>query len=79
MALEKKVVIGAITVQEDGQVAVRRDTVILDNGVEVSRAYHRHVLAPGDKTSAEDARVKAVARAVWDAKTIADFEAKRQA
>ena len=76
MALEKKTEVGLVSVLPDGQLQVRTDTVILDDGVEISRTYHRHVVAPGDDLDAEDARVKEVATGnLHTAKVISDYEA----
>ena len=67
MSLEKKEVTGSMEVAENGSINVRTDTVITetDDGSELSRSFHRKVLAPGDDVSGEDARVQAVANAVW--------------
>ena len=65
MALEKKTVTGQIEVGENGSIGLRTDTVVLDDGVELNRSFHRKVLAPGDDVSGEDAKVQAVASAVW--------------
>ena len=65
MALEKKTVTGSAEVNENGSINVRTDTVIADDGNEISRSFHRKVLAPGDDVSGEDAKVQAVAGAVW--------------
>ena len=74
MALTKNTVIDKIEVMEMGQVQVRTATRVLEDGVQLSQAYHRHVLAPSTKTddtwadtdiSGEDARVQAVATATW--------------
>ena len=55
-------------------VQVRKSTVIKDDGLEISRTYHRHVLQCRTKTgdswgdtdiSGEDASVQAVCNAVW--------------
>ena len=57
-------------------VQVRTATVIKEDGVELSRSFHRHVLfpgtvAPGSTTltdtniSGEDATVQAICNAVW--------------
>ena len=55
-------------------VQVRKSTVIKDDGVEISRNYHRHVLQCRTQTgdswgdtdiSGEDASVQAVCNAVW--------------
>ncbi len=55
-------------------VQVRNSTIIKDDGVEISRNYHRHVLHPRTKSgdtwgdtdiSGEDASVQAVCNALW--------------
>jgi len=64
MALKEKTEIGSLEVLPMGQIQVRTDTVIEKDGVEISRTYHRHVLAPGDDISKQDQRVKDVAAVV---------------
>ena len=46
-------------------VQVRTDTVIKEDGKEISRSPHRHVVHPDEDISGEDAEVQAVANAVW--------------
>ena len=75
MALDKQTVVGGLTVNENGSLGVREDTVITDDGVEVSRNFHRKVLAPGDPLDGEDARVVAVANAVWTEEVVAAYTA----
>lgn len=58
-------VIDKIEVLENGQIQVRRADKVLRDGVEIAKTYHRYVLAPGDDLSGQDARVAAVATAVW--------------
>lgn len=58
-------VIDKIEILEDGQIQVRRADKIFENGVEIAKSYHRHVIAPGNDLMAEDSRVVAVANAVW--------------
>lgn len=53
------------TVLEDGQIQIRRSRRIFDSTELVAERYHRHVLAPGDDTTQEDARVRAVANLLW--------------
>ena len=60
MTLEKSVAVDRIEVLENGNVQVRTKTSILENGVQIGGSYHRHVIAPGDDYSAEDARVQAI-------------------
>lgn len=61
----EQIVIDRIEILEDGQIQVRQATKVLKDGIEIAKTYHRHVIAPGDDTSKEDVRVKAVADAVW--------------
>jgi hypothetical protein len=46
-------------------VQVRTATIIAEDGVEISRTFHRHVLTPDADLSAEDADVVAIAVAVF--------------
>jgi len=45
-------------------IQVRTATVIERDGVEISRSFHRHVIAPNDDVSGESAEVQAIAAAV---------------
>jgi hypothetical protein len=56
-------------------ILVRREDIILKDGVEISRSFQRHSLNPGDDYSSEPQVVQKVAAAVWDAQTIAAYEA----
>ena len=47
MALEKIEVVDLIEVVENGSVQVRNKTAILEDGVEISNKFHRHVIVPG--------------------------------
>ena len=79
MALEKKTVTGQIEVGENGSLGIRSDTIVLDDGVEISRNFHRKVLAPGTDVSGEDAKVQAVASAVWTDEVVAAYVAAQAA
>jgi len=46
-------------------VQVRTATVISEDGVEISRSYHRHVVNCLDDISGESAEVQAICNAVW--------------
>ena len=74
MALSKVTVVDKVEVLEKGQVQVRTATRVLEDGVELSSSFHRHVVVPSTKTgdtwadtdiSGEDARVQAIANATW--------------
>lgn len=77
MALEKKVVTDLIEVLENGNVQVRTKTAILEDGVEISSKFHRHVVAPGDDYSAEDAKVQAICKATHTKEVVAAYEASQ--
>ena len=74
MALSKTVLVDKIEILEMGQIQVRTATCISEDGVELSRSFHRQVLAPGDNTSGQDARVIAVANATWTDEVVAAWE-----
>ena len=74
MAITKETVVDKIEVLEMGQLQVRTATKIVEDGNELTRSFHRHVVVPSDKTtgswvdtdiSNEDARVQAIATATW--------------
>ena len=46
-------------------IQVRTATIICEDDVEISRSFHRHVLAQGDDLSEQDPKVVAIANAVW--------------
>jgi hypothetical protein len=79
MALEKVTAVDLIEVAENGAIQVRTKTAIMEEGLQISGQFHRHVVAPGDDYSAEDARVKAVCAAVHTPAVIAAYQALAQA
>lgn len=79
MSLEKIIAIDMIQVVENNCAQIRVATKILDNGIEINRTFHRHVIAPGDDYSAEDDRVKAVCAALHTPEVIAAYQAMLEA
>jgi hypothetical protein len=76
MALTKETVVDKIEVLELGHIQVRTTTRVLEDGVQLSQSYHRHVVVPSTKASGswedtdisgEDARVQAICNATWTA------------
>ena len=66
MAITKETQIGKIEViGKYKSVQVRTDTVIIEDGNELSRQYHRHALNPDADISNEHSEVQAVCNAVW--------------
>ena len=64
-----------IEVLENGTLQVRRSDIVLKDGTEVGRQFHRHVLTPGSDLSNEVQRVKDVANATWTPAVISAYEA----
>ena len=67
MSLTKETVEDKIEVVDCGgwkMVQVRTATVIKDDGVEISRTFHRHVVNPEDDWSSASAEVKAICDAM---------------
>ena len=61
MAITKEIVQDKIeVVGEFKHIQVRTATVIEEDGVELSRSFHRHVVAPDSDSSGESADVKAM-------------------
>ena len=53
-------------------IQVRTATIILEDGTELSRSFHRHVVSAGDDYSNESAEVQAICAAVHTDAVIAD-------
>lgn len=79
MALEKIEVVDLIETLENGRVQVRTATRILDDGVVISSALHRHVVAPGDDYSQEDPRVQGICAVVHTPEVVAAYKAAQEA
>jgi len=75
MALEKVTSVDLIEVVENGTLQVRTKTAIVEDSVEISSKFNRHVVVPGADVSAEDAKVQAIAAAVHTPEVIAAYEA----
>ena len=61
MAITKEIIQDKIEVVGDFKhIQVRTATVIKENGKEISRSFHRHVVAPDSDSSKESADVKAM-------------------
>ena len=88
MAITKETVIEKIEVVGSWNVQVATDTVIKEDGTEISRSRHRHVLQPctsskdsDDKwthtdtdISSEASEVQAIANAVWSETIKANYK-----
>ena len=88
MAITKEAIVEKIEVVHSWDIQVATDTVIKEDGTEISRSRHRHVLQPctsskdGDTwthtdtdISSEATEVQAVANAVWTDTVKANYKA----
>ena len=76
MALEKVISEDKIEiVGEFKAVQVRTCTKVMEDGVELSSGYHRHVVTAGDDYSKESAEVQAICAAVHTDAVIAAYAA----
>ena len=72
--LEKITSVDLIEVVENGSIQVRTKTAIIENGKQISGAFHRHVVVPGADYSGEDAKVKAIAASIHTNEVIAAYQ-----
>lgn len=77
--LEKVEIVDRIEVLENGSVQVRTKTAILEDGVQISASFHRHIVSPGQDYSGEDARVQAICKTTHTADVIAAYKAAQAA
>ena len=74
MAIETTKKIGVMEVVGDYKhIQVRTDTIVTEDGVEISKSYHRHVLQPHMDISGEDTEVQNIANSVWTDKIKTDW------
>ena len=76
--LEKVQVVDKIEVLENGCVQVRTKTAIMEDGKQISGSFHRHVVAPNDDYSQEDARVQAICEVTHTPEVISAYLASQE-
>jgi DNA-binding transcriptional LysR family regulator len=79
MALTKETNVDQITVTENGIVLYREATRILEDGVEISKKYHRTSLTPGQNLTGQPANVAAICNTAWTPEVIAAYQAQMAA
>ena len=77
MALEKVISVDLVEIVENGCIQVRTKTAIFEDGKQISGTFHRHVVAPGDDYSAEDAKVQTICAAMHTPEVIAAYQASQ--
>lgn len=79
MAITKETVVDQITVTENGIVLYREATRIVEDGVELTKTYHRTSLTPGQDLTGQPEKVVAICNVAWTADVISAYEAQQEA
>jgi len=64
-----------IEINENKSIGVRRADIVLKDGTEIARSYHRVVFMPGEDVSTQPADVQSVAAALWTADVVSAYQA----
>ena len=56
-------------------IQIRTTTVVEEDGVELARNHHRHVVVPGQDVTGEAQEVQDIAAALWTTEVIAAYAA----
>lgn len=69
--------IDQIEVLHSNHIQVREATIVLRDGEEIAKTYHRYVLAPGTDLTDQPDKVAAIANAVWTPEVVAAYAASQ--
>ncbi len=76
MSIEKVKVVDQVTVTENGIILYREATKIIEDGVELTKTYHRTSLTPGQDITNQPQKVKDICNTVWTAEVISAYQAQ---
>jgi hypothetical protein len=74
MSLKEKTSIDKIELVENNSIQIRTATIIEKDGVEIAKTFHRHVVCPGDDITNQDAKVQAIANAIWTEEVVLAYK-----
>ena len=75
MAITKETIIDQITVTENGVILYREATRIVEDGVELTKTYHRSSLIPDQDLTGIPANVVAICNVAWTPEVVASYQA----
>jgi len=75
MALEKVITEDKIEIVASKAVQIRTCTTVMEDGVELSSGYSRHIVFPGQDYSEESPEVQAICAAVHTPSVVAAYQA----
>jgi hypothetical protein len=79
MSITKEKVVDQITVTENGIILYREATRIVEDGVELTKTYHRSSLTPAQDLTGVPEKVVAICNAAWTADVVAAYQAAEAA
>ena len=56
-------------------IQIRTTTVVEEDGIELGRSHHRHIVVTGDDVTGEAQEVQDIAAALWTSGVIAAYQA----
>lgn len=68
-----------VGINEDSVMEIRKDRVILDNGISITSLNTRYVLEPGQDVTAQPQKIRQLANFIWTPAVIAAWQAKKAA
>ena len=79
MSLTKTTAVDQITVTENGVILYREATSFLEDGVAITKTFHRSSLTPGQDLTGVPANVVAHCNTAWTAEVVAAYQAVQAA
>ena len=76
MSLTKTTTVDQITVTENGIILYREATRIMEDGVAITKTFHRSSLTPAQDLTGVPANVVAICNAAWTPEVIAAYQAQ---
>jgi len=79
MAITKTITIDKIEIVGDFKnIQVRQASVIEEDGVELTRSFHRYVLSPGNDLTEQPTEIQSIANVVWTEEIITAYQASQE-
>lgn len=72
--ITKETVVDQITVTENGIVLFREATRIMEDGVELTKTYHRSSLTPGQDLTGVPENVAAICNVAWTPEVVTAYQ-----
>ena len=75
MSITKTTTVDQITVTENGIILYREATSFMEDGVAITKTFHRNSLTPGQDLTGVPANVVAHCNTAWTAEVVAAYQA----